>query len=262
MKKKAIVYSTGARSLYIGKLERQFKRSSAQASLLVSLEDALELKVPGRTEGIRSTSFLIPAGVDAQIDTHGANVTLFFLDNLNTDFSRLLPKMHNSVQLADQTCFYGLAGKGDVVTFGNYLRDTRPALSEVERIAFEWMSHPLRNQLGSDPRIAHAVDLIKQNHGQNDSVAWLAKQVGLSAPWLTILFKQVMGVPIRRFRLWHRIFATAAYLEKGETLTDAALKAGFADYAQFSRTYRLLAGGNPSDARDNTEIHAMGYSLD
>ncbi len=101
MKKKAIVYSTGARSLYIGKLERQFKRSSAQASLLVSLEDALELKVPGRTEGIRSTSFLIPAGVDAQIDTHGANVTLFFLDNLNTDFSRLLPKMHNSVQLAD-----------------------------------------------------------------------------------------------------------------------------------------------------------------
>jgi methylphosphotriester-DNA--protein-cysteine methyltransferase len=76
------------------------------------------------------------------------------------------------------------------------------------------------------------------------------------------LFKQVMGVPIRRFRLWHRIFATAAYLEKGETLTDAALKAGFADYAQFARTYRLLAGGNPSDARDNTEIHAMGYSLD
>lgn len=262
MKKKAVVYSTGARSIYVGKLERQFKRSSAQASLLVSLEDDLELMLPGQAEGVRNKSFLIPAGMDVQIDTHGSNVTLFFLDNLNTDFLRLLPMMRASVRLSEQRCFYGLTGTSDVVEFGNFLRNTRPALSEVERIAYDWLNHPLRNQANTDPRIAHAVELIKQNYGQNDSVAWLAQQVGLSAPRLTELFKQVMGVPIRRFRLWHRIFATAANIEKGDSLTEAALKAGFADYAQFSRTYRLLAGGNPSDARDNTEIHAMGYTLD
>ncbi|MGE5453334.1 MAG: helix-turn-helix domain-containing protein [Acidobacteriota bacterium] len=262
MKKKAIVYSTGARSLYVGKLERQFKRSSAQASLLVSLEDDLELVVPGKAERVRNKSFLIPAGMDVQVDTHGAHVTLFFLDNLNTDFLRLLPMMRASVQVSDQRCFYGLAGTPDVIEFGNFLRNARPALSEVERIAYEWLNHPLRCQANTDPRIAHAVELIRQNYGENDSVAWIAQQVGLSAPRLTELFKQVMGVPIRRFRLWHRIFATAANLEKGASLTDAALKAGFADYAQFSRTYRMLAGGNPSDARDNTEIHAMGYCLD
>ncbi len=262
MKKKAVVYSTGARSVYVGKLERQFKRSSAQASLLVSLEDKLELVIPGQTEGVRSRSFLIPAGTDVQVDTHGAQVALFFLDNLNTDFLRLLPMMHAAARVSGQRCFYGLAGTSDVVEFGNFLRNTRPTLAEAERIAFDWMDHPLRNPANAEPRIAHAVELIKQNYGENDSVALIAKQVGLSAPRLTELFKQVMGVPIRRFRLWHRIFATAANLQQGVSLTDAALKAGFADYAQFSRTYRLLAGGNPSDARDNTEIHAMGYTLD
>ncbi|MFT6910283.1 MAG: transcriptional regulator GlxA family with amidase domain, partial [Oleiphilaceae bacterium] len=43
----------------------------------------------------------------------------------------------------------------------------------------------------------------------------------------------------------------------GMTLTDAAIEAGFSDYAHFSRTYRELSGGNPSDARDNTEIRIL-----
>ena len=56
------------------------------------------------------------------------------------------------------------------------------------------------------------------------------------------------------------MFVTAAKLKEGSGLTDAALAAGFADYAQFSRTYRQLAGGNPSEARNNTEIIVRGYT--
>ncbi len=79
-------------------------------------------------------------------------------------------------------------------------------------------------------------------------------------PRLSQLFKEVVGTPIRRFRLWHRVFVTAAKLRGGAGLTDAALAAGFADYAQFARTYRQLAGGNASQARDNTEIVVRGYA--
>ena len=71
------------------------------------------------------------------------------------------------------------------------------------------------------------------------------------------LFKQVTGTPIRRFRLWQRIFVTSEKLSTGLSLTDAAIEAGFSDYAHFSRTFRELGGGNPSDARDNTEIRML-----
>ena len=89
------------------------------------------------------------------------------------------------------------------------------------------------------------------------SVAEIAAKVSLSIPRLIQLFKQVTGTPIRRFRLWQRIFVTAEKLSTGLSLTDAAMEAGFSDYAHFSRTYRELSGGNPSDARNNTEIRVL-----
>jgi AraC-like DNA-binding protein len=60
------------------------------------------------------------------------------------------------------------------------------------------------------------------------------------------LFKEEVGVPIRRFRQWHRMRVVAALVAKGQTLTDAALGAGFADSSHFSRAFRNMFGITPS----------------
>ncbi len=151
-------------------------------------------------------------------------------------------------------------GPSDVIEFANILRNQRPPLSTAEQLVNEWLAQPERQRPDPDPRIVRAVELITQHHDQNVSVEWIGRQVGLSVPRLSQLFKEVVGTPIRRFRLWHRVFVTAAKLRGGAGLTDAALAAGFADYAQFARTYRQLAGGNASQARDNTEIVVRGYA--
>lgn len=259
MKKKAIVYATGERGVYVGRLERQFKRNSVPSTLLVSLEDELEMIDPIRRARVKAKSFLIPAGTDLELDTHGANVALFFLDGTGNDLSRLSGLMHTSLPMGNQHCFAGIKGESDVIEFANYLRNQRPSLETADQMVNEWMNHPSRVRPEPDPRIVRAVQLIKNHHDQNISVEWIGRQVGLSVPRLSQLFKEVVGTPIRRFRLWHRVFVTAAKLKEGVGLTDAALAAGFADYAQFSRTYRQLAGGNPSQARDNTEILVSGY---
>jgi len=110
-----------------------------------------------------------------------------------------------------------------------------------------------------DPRIAHAISIIKENCSENIAVSDVAKKVNLSVPRLTQLFKKVTGTPIRRFRLWHRIFLTAIKLREGLSLTDASISSGFSDYAQFSRVYRELCGGSPAAAKNNTEIRVMAY---
>ena len=81
--------------------------------------------------------------------------------------------------------------------------------------------------------------------------------MGLSVPRLSQLFKQVIGMPIRRFRLWYRIFATAAKLSQGYSLTEAAVACGFADYPQLCRVFKELTGSRPTVARDNTEIRVL-----
>ena len=58
MNKKAIIYATGDRGVYVGRLERQFRRASVPSSLLVSLEDDLELVDPIRRDRVKGKSFL------------------------------------------------------------------------------------------------------------------------------------------------------------------------------------------------------------
>ncbi|MBK7049285.1 MAG: hypothetical protein IPH54_00190 [Rhodoferax sp.] len=55
-------------------MERCFKRTNVPSTLLVSLEDELEMVDPIRRDRVKSKSFLIPAGMNLEVDTHGANV--------------------------------------------------------------------------------------------------------------------------------------------------------------------------------------------
>jgi transcriptional regulator GlxA family with amidase domain len=184
---------------------------------------------------------------------------MFFLDDCGSDMARLRSLMRRTLHLGGQHYFSGIGGEADVVAFAGILQNQRPSLTTAVQIVNEWMDHPSRLVDTPDPRIVQAVRLIKSNYDQNISVDWIAQQVGLSVPRLVQLFKLVTGTPIRRFRLWHRIMVTASKISQGMPLTAAAIAAGFSDYAQFSRTYRELAGANPSEARDNTDIRLAGY---
>ena len=97
-----------------------------------------------------------------------------------------------------------------------------------------------------DARISSVVALIKRDVANNLSARYLAAQVDLSEPRLSQLFKDTLGVPIRRYRQWHRLFVTAVGVTQGLSLTTAALEAGFTDSAHFSRTFRSILGMPPS----------------
>lgn len=258
--KKAVIYASEGRGVYVGRLERRFKRSNVPSTLLVSLEDDIELLGPTAQDKIRGKSFLIPSGMNLEVDTHGAYVAMFFLNDLGTDLSQFMALMNKALPIKQQYCFMDIKGEADVIAYANYLRFQRPALSEAEKLYHEWLEHPSRSLSNVDLRIAHAISLIKSRYDENVSVEWIAREVGLSVPRLVQLFKGATGTPIRRFRLWHRIMATASRLNDGLSLTDAAISAGFCDYAQFSRSYRELAGGNASQARTNTEIIISGFT--
>ncbi len=258
--KKAVIYASGGRGVYVGRLERHFRRANVPSTLLVSLEDDIEMIGASPNDKVRGKSFLVPSGANMQVETHGAYVAMFFLNDMGTDLTQFMPLMKRALPMKQQYCFMDIKSESDVIEYGNYLRFQRPTLAQAEKIYHEWLSHPSRTAPETDERVAMAISLIKSHYAENISVEWIARQVGLSVPRLVQLFKHVTGIPIRRFRLWHRIMATAARLNDGLSLTDAAIASGFSDYAQFSRTYRELAGGNASQARANTDIIIAGIS--
>jgi AraC-like DNA-binding protein len=74
----------------------------------------------------------------------------------------------------------------------------------------------------------------------------LADNVSLSPTRLVHLFKEQTGVPIRRFRQWNRMKSVVEFVAAGQTLTAAALNAGFSDSAHLSRAFRNMFGIKPS----------------
>ena len=139
--------------------------------------------------------------------------------------------------------------------------NTRPSAFDLFRELDRWLSR--FEQAPSpqpDNRVIQAVALIQKNYSENISVAEIAKQIGLSEPHLCQLFKQYVGIPIRRYRIWHRIYIIAVKMGLGLTLTDAAIEAGFTDCAQFSRVFKDIGGISPSEvlaAKSNTDIRIL-----
>lgn len=257
---KAIIYTSQKQSLYVGKLERHLKRANVASTLFVSLEDELELLDTEGTSLARSKSFLVPSGLDLSLDTHNAKVAMFFLDEFGRQFTNLRQEMTGAICVdPSSTVYCGTKLEAEIIEHASFIGQHRPAETEVAELLQLWLDkQPLQSTNHIyDERVALAAALIKDHSHLNMSVAEIADKVNLSVPRLIQLFKQITGTPIRRFRLWHRIFATAEKLSKGVSLTEAAIASGFSDYAHFSRTYRELSGGNPSQAKDNTEIRIM-----
>ena len=97
-----------------------------------------------------------------------------------------------------------------------------------------------------DRRIQAVFEHVRAHTEDKILLEDLARRVHLSPGRLGHLFKDQVGVPVRRFLLWARLRRAHKHILRGASLTAAAHEAGFADSAHFSRAYRRLFGVSPS----------------
>ncbi len=91
-----------------------------------------------------------------------------------------------------------------------------------------------------DPRVSAVLARLREDYRRPPPLAELASGVGLSAGRLTHLFREEIGLPIRRYTLWLRVMGAAAALSRGADHIEAALDNGFADASHMSRTFRRM----------------------
>lgn len=100
------------------------------------------------------------------------------------------------------------------------------------------------------PRVRALLSLLR-NGGITDatSLEALASAVGLSPSRLMHVFTSSVGIPLRPYLAWLRLQRAAIEIVSGNSLTDAALTAGFSDGAHMSRTFRRMLGIAPSSLK-------------
>jgi AraC family transcriptional regulator len=97
----------------------------------------------------------------------------------------------------------------------------------------------------TDERVTTALAFLRDSPQEYHSLDALAARVHLSPSRFAHLFKEVVGVPVRRYVLWMKLRRALELAMTGDSLTTAALTAGFADGAHLSRSTRSLLGFAP-----------------
>lgn len=238
-----ILYLWQRRTLHIANLVRPVELSQAAASLTVSLGGALRYRTPEMSNYESCTSLLLAPGSQVTVDVGDALIGTCYLDALGQDHELL------AVHMAPQPggVHRHIPRESGFREFFQRLHQA-PLPSDEAFVQLEQLINPDGVPYPStDPRVDTVVSLIRESVTENLSVDVLAAAVNLSVPRLVQLFREQVGVPIRRYRQWHRLYVTAHGVARGLSLTDAAIGAGFTDSAHFSHTFRTILGLRPSD---------------
>jgi AraC-like DNA-binding protein len=90
------------------------------------------------------------------------------------------------------------------------------------------------------------LDHLRATPSPPPSIEDLTGIAHLSESRLQHLFRDQVGVPIRRYLLWHRYLTAMSLLADGASATHAAHAAGFADSAHLTRTAIQMNGFTPT----------------
>lgn len=140
----------------------------------------------------------------------------------------------------------------ELQSFTESIHTCREAKKLVDNILVSLTGKPVQQNI-LDPRIQKAIDTLKQVPLKKMSTKVLASAVCLSEGRLTHLFKEQVGIPIRRYLMWLRITDALLIISTGASYTEAAHHAGFADLAHLSRTYRNMYGMRLIDVLKNSQ---------
>lgn len=255
----SLLYLWDKRTLYIGELMEVITLTPASSSLMVGLEKPFEFWTPTQAK-VATRIALIPAGMTLSVDHGNQPIACCYLDPMNNDHAVLERQMRCNAGGVSYNSERFAAVLASLTTVYNQMI---PPAEAYRCLLQDVFAEPVYERVNMTHyhQIKKAIAIIKANPTDNVSNHALAEQVGLSESQLQRQFKAITGVPIRRFRLWHRLFITATLMGMGLSLTDASLEAGFSDASHFNHTFKSMLGMKPSfvlKRRDQIKIFAGG----
>lgn len=209
------------------------------ASLCISTGAPFRARYGTSSEWSTWYGALVAPNIRREVDTRGTSVVFLLLDPESDAYTRLahLVDAGKAVHRVPDAVARGLAktaramlakGHFDAVRFRDACLDALGTDQDGSR--------PI------DARVRHALALLKSSLPEIPSLPELAAAVDLSESRFTCLFNETMGLSLRRYVQWLRVRHVAFCIAIGQTITDAAHDAGFADLAHLSRTFRSMFG--------------------
>ena len=238
-----LLYLWEQRTLYIGPVNDPLNISTGASTIMFALDKPIQFKTSNMVKAIKCRSLLLPAGTEVAIDTQGGRIANCTLDPLGKDLTTLSKLMNKQ---SDKS-YYQL--KNENVQIEKFRSICSSPSDSHETLASFMETLNINNKRYTnviDQRIKRVIELIQNTISENLSQSELANAANISPSRLSQLFKEQTGLPVRRYRLWYRLYTAAYAVGQGKNLTEAAAFAGFTDSSHFNRTVRSMLNIKPS----------------
>lgn len=249
-----MLVSWGARALYVGPGFGLSAHRNAVAVVAIGLDAPLQIAKDARAPGTgfhRCRTALIEPNELHFLTISGTDCAFLYVDALSRDLASLRRRLRRPGPAVSMD----LDGERELIAL----------LSGMHRSADGWRgaSSGVAAALGlesspTDQRIASVVDQLFTGPALEADTAALAARCGLSVSRFQHLFKATTGVAVRRFRLWARMRRAIAIAVAGETITHAALEAGFSSPAHFAAAFREMFGMAPTQLLAGAPVFVEG----
>jgi AraC-like DNA-binding protein len=236
----AQLYSWGARALFIGPAFGLSPHRNAVAVVAVGLQAPFELSWNER-DYRRCRSALIPPNTLLHLRETSGAMAFLYVDAVSDDYGQL----RAFAATEGERSYLDLRCEPQLLACLNRLRIGGAASWRDVRVELEELLKGGTVQ-AADARILRALQIIHEDPATRLSLAALARYAELSPSRFTALFRQTTGVPVRRYKLWVAMGAAVRSLQRGASLTEAGMDAGFSSPAHFSSAYRQMFGMEPS----------------
>ena len=226
-------------ALFAGPLHHNDSHAHSAAVHLAGLYGTFRLRIAGGG-WLSCRSAVIRAGTPYEFDVGGDPLGVFYLEPNLAGADALAPLLASATEIGG-----ALVGDADAPLLRAAF-EQRPTAGELREGIGDMVGFAKRKARKQiDARIARAVSAMAQStHATSVTIA--AHAAGLSASHFQHLFTREVGVPFRRYRVWHRLRVAIREASQGSNLTTAAHAAGFADQAHFTREFRRSFGAPPS----------------
>ncbi len=231
--------------LFVGELPELPLHAHRAAAWIAGLDGEIEVRGPGGGGWKRARTAFLPSGFEhaVRVPDGGRFATLLaepgtvLCARLGLENKRE-PHPH---ELAAP--LYDPPGGARLIRLAAEL-DAAPQPAADEGILEAFLGEFSRRR-ALDPRLEDVVARVLCTSHEALAVETLAASIGMSTSWLLHAFQSQLETPLRRFRTYFRLKATALFLKHGESLASAAISAGFYDQAHFTNAFRQSFGLSP-----------------
>ena len=233
------LYLGAGRVFYCGPLQHLEAHLYGCAVLHVGVYRPFKIKLAGG-EWKACRCVVVPPGVRHALDMDGGVHGKLFVERDSPSFPAFRQRFPCQGR---QAVFFE---DGPTLECFRWAFEEDPSREALEAHIDRWLGIEAIKPPFVDPRLLRVIERMAGEMDCNHTQEELAVLAGLSPSRFQHLFRQQIGVPYRRYRLWRRVVAATKHMHSLDHMTRAALDAGFADATHFSHCFRDTFGVNPA----------------